>query len=167
MNQLLIELEELIIREISAYKELIALSKKKKQAIIKNSLSDIDIIGSNEQAVINRINSFETQREDITNKIAFVQKKPKGSVRLQDIIDNSDGKTQEAFISLKTELEQIIFELSRLNSLNRTLVNTHLKYSSFCIEVVSGYLNTLNTYTHSGKANDKETSRYSLLDRTV
>ncbi len=167
MNSFLSVLKELIMREISAYEKLILLSKQKKEAVIKNNFSDVDDIITKEQAVITKIKSLERQRDDVTNKIAYELKAEKGSVRLGEIIDIAQGETKQEFISLREKLEKIIFELSRLNALNKALINTHLKYSSFCIEVVSGYLNALTTYTNSGKANDNEKSNYSLLDRTV
>ncbi|MDD5018153.1 MAG: flagellar protein FlgN [Eubacteriales bacterium] len=168
MNRLVILLKEVMESEILAYREMLALSKGKKEALIKNDVSGLDAIVAREQAVLTKIKPLESQREDIAAKIAFESgTSEERKLSLPDIIDMCEGRSREELVRLRAELKEVVSELSVLNALNKTLIDTHLNYSSFFIEVLTGHLNTLNTYTQSGKADGKKTGGYSLIDQSV
>ena len=167
MSYLLTTLEEVLKTEISVYKEMLALSKDKKDALIKNSIKDLDVIIAKEQAVLKRIEPIESKRQDITDKIAVEFNIPQEELCFSDIIDISKGEQHEGLVCLKAEMEEVISKLSGLNMLNKVLIDTHLKYSSFCMNVLTGYLNMLNTYSHSGQVDGKRSGGYSLLDQSV
>ena len=74
---------------------------------------------------------------------------------------------REALLKLKSEMARVLTEIERLNAANKALLDTHLQYSAFCINLLTGGTNTLNTYSYSGRISDAQERKTLVLDRMV
>ncbi len=73
------------------------------------------------------------------------------TLRMEHIIEVLRDERQDVFICLREELARVLFELSNLNLVNKGLIDTHLAYSDFCVNLLRGQINlTLGTYSQGG-----------------
>ena len=167
MNQLLIELKEVISFEITAYKELLALSRQKKTILVNNNVAELNDIVLQEQNILSKIKQYETQRNDSVTEISKALGLEQPDLDFNLIIELARGTLKEELIRLRAELKEVISALSSANLLNKTLLDTHMKYIAFCMEAMTSHLKGLNTYSASGQFNDKKVAGYVLMDRSV
>lgn len=167
MNRLFIVLKDVMIHETTAYKEMLSLSKQKKEVLVKNNTKELDLIVASEQAILKIIKKLELKREELIQDIATEYHALQDALHLKNIIDVVKGNLHDELIQVKTELEKVLAELADYNMLNKTLIDTHLQYSAFCMEVLNDQLNSVNTYSHSGDMSNEKTSRYGLFDTKV
>lgn len=167
MDQLLKTFKNVVFCEVTAYKELLALSKQKKTILVNNKTAELKDITEMEQGFLCKIKQYEADREDCVSKIAASSGLAQQTLDFQMIIDLAQDPLRQELIQLKSELEKMISELSDVNELNKTLINTHMKYISFCIEAIASHIRGSNTYSHSGRFKDEKSVSNVLIDRTV
>ncbi|MEM5767903.1 MAG: flagellar protein FlgN [Bacillota bacterium] len=166
MNDLLMGLQDAIQQELVAYKDILSKAKQKKEALLKNDVAMLDRIVAHEGTIIKTVRELETQREGLIRAIAAEHGFDEKSVTLAEIAALfPEGR--EALLKLKSELARVLTEIERLNAANKTLLDTHLQYSSFCINLLTGAANTLNTYSYSGRISDTQERMTLMLDRMV
>ncbi len=167
MECLLSDLKEVMQQELVAYKEILSKSKQKKEALLHNDVTGLDRIVALEWNLVKTIRELEKEREDLIEKIALACGLPGGDLRLDTIAEMPKGGMKAEFIQLKSELSHVITEVESLNMVNRGLVDTHLQYSAYCVNLLTGHINTLNTYSHSGRMSETQENATLILDRMV
>ncbi len=168
MDRLITALQTILEQEIKEYKQIFALAKEKKQVLIKNDLAGLDRIVIKEWASIEKIKELETRREGHMGQIAALCHMPEETLRMEHIIEVLRDERQDVFICLREELARVLFELSNLNLVNKGLIDTHLAYSDFCVNLLRGQINlTLGTYSQTGTVNDRHEGSHLLLNQTV
>ena len=167
MNSILTELQEVMQQELVAYKEILAKARQKKEALLKNDVSMLDHIVAHEWNLVKTLRQLEKEREGMLRSIAREQGIDEKKISLTDIVDMLEGSPREEFAALKTELKHVIAEIDTINRANKGLVDTHLQYSAFCVNLLTGHLNTLNTYSYSGQMSEAQESATLVFDRMV
>jgi flagellar biosynthesis/type III secretory pathway chaperone len=159
-------LKDVIQQELVAYKDILSKAKQKKEALLKNDVAFLDRIVAHEGSIIKTVRELEGQRESLIRSIAGKHGFDTKTATLADIADLfPEGR--EALLILKSELVQVLAEIERLNAANKALLDTHLQYSSFCINLLTGGVSTLNTYSYSGRISDAQERKTLVLDRMV
>ena len=167
MDHLLFDLKDVMQQELIAYKEILTKSKHKKEALLQNDVAMLDRIVAHEWNLVKTIRQLEKDREGLIEQIAAEYGLPCQNLRLDVIADLLDSGMKAEFAQLKTELTHVISEVEKLNMVNKGLVDTHLQYSAFCVNLLTGHINTLNTYSHSGRMSETQESATLILDRMV
>mgnify|MGYP003817581385 CR=1 FL=1 len=167
MTDILSSLLDVMQQELIAYKEVLSKAKQKKDALLKNDVALLDRIVAHEWQIVKTIKQLETDREGLIFKIAQEYNIDFKTVTLADIVDMLEGVSRERFVELKTELSSVISALDSINRVNKGLVDTHLQYAAFCINLLTGSANTLNTYSYSGRISETQERSTLVLDRTV
>jgi hypothetical protein len=167
MDDILSSLQDVMQQELVAYKDILSKAKQKKEALLKNDVALLDRIVAHEWQIIKTVRQLEADREGMIKRIAQTQGMDANTISLADIVDMMDGVSREQFIELKEELTAVISEIDSLNRVNKGLVDTHLQYSAFCINLLTGSANTLNTYSYTGQISDSQKKATLVLDRMV
>lgn len=168
MDRLITALETVLKHETKEYTLMLALANEKKAILINNDVAGLERIVSREWIVLKKIKQFEMERENLIGKIAVLCHMPKETLRLEHIIDVLHESRREAFAVLRGELARVLSELSDINLVNKGLIDTHLAYSDFCVNLLTGHLNsTLGTYSYSGAMTDGQGNGNLLLDQMV
>ena len=167
MNPLFETLKNEIAGEAAAYKALLKLAKQKKDILVSNKTSALNDIVLQEQEILGSIKQHAQTREDCVAKAAESFGVASETLHFQAIIDLTQGGVRQDFISLRTALADTVAELSEINALNKTLIETHMKYVSFCIEAVASHIKGLGTYSNAGCVDSQKADGHMLLDRTV
>jgi flagellar biosynthesis/type III secretory pathway chaperone len=164
LEHLFEKLGVLITREISVYSGLLDLSSTEKEAIIKNGVPEINAIVADKQSLLQKLKQLESARKELF--CSFSEKSGVQNPNYQRIIDTAKGAAREKLLGLATELEDKAAELRRINALNKALIDTQMKYTSFFLNLITGASESASTYSNSGRLTEKNES-YSLLDQTI
>ena len=76
-------------------------------------------------------------------------------------------KLHEELKNLAAELENTVSKLRRIGMANKMLIDAQLQYASFCINLMTGSQDTLNTYSGSGRMETGSGMHRSLVDQTI
>lgn len=167
MIRVLNALKAVLQLETVEYKQMLELAAKKKDALFKNNVDDLDVVVACEITVLKRIKQLEAEREALIERAAVLSHRPKSTMRLQDIIELVSGDVQEEFIRIRDELNDVIVQLKMSNKANKGLVETQLQYASFCVNLLSGNVGTLGTYSNAGGMNEKQEKATFLIDQSI
>lgn len=164
MEQTYKKLEALMTREISVHSDLVGLSGREKDAIIKNAVQEIDSIVSDKQTLVKKLKQLESERKELF--CSFSEKTGADKPNYRAIIDTAKGALRVRLAALAQQLEETADELKRINWLNRTLIDTQMRYTTFFMNLVTGSSDSTGTYSNSGRVAEKN-AQYSLLDQTI
>jgi len=168
VDRLITALQAVLKQETKEYGLILALAGDKKESLLKNDVAELERIVAKEWVALKNIKQLETEREGLIGKIAVLCRMPKETLRLEHIIDVLDNDIKQDFKRIKKELESVLEELSEQNFINKGLIDTHLAYSAFCVNLLTGHLNKkLGVYSHSGAMMDRHDTGNLLVDQMV
>ncbi len=151
----------------AVHKELLKLSEKKKDILIKSDRNALEEIVVSEDKILSKINSLEQQRVNIVEKIAKELNIPPEEAKIETIIENSNGMTKHKLLQAKMNLVDVIGKLSRLNDINKELIKTHLDYTYFSLDVMMRGGEVPETYNSNGYMEDGDALSVGLIDQKV
>ncbi len=138
--------------EIAVYQELLLLSEQQKEAVINNDVKSISSIAEKQQSLLNSLKKIKSERDG----------------RLGDLWQKSEG------VELGDELKRLFArreneagKLRAASALNKTLINTQLEYTSFCINLITGQGSVPGTYSGSGTIKDEGVPYSRVIDQTI
>ena len=140
MASLIEELITVLEEEDNEYKKLTELTNRKTPIIVKGDLDALKDITSEEQGFIERLNRLEKRRIEAVKDIALVLNKDEKELTIKAIVELLEGQDAEqkrlslVHDSLKTTLSNI----SRLNEMNKNLINSSLEMVEFNINMLKG-----------------------------
>lgn len=145
------------------YEDIAILSERKKEAIIKNDVSTLNIIVEQEKEIIAQISDIEEIRQKcsarIGNELGIGYK-----ITLRQIIDNITVNKEE-LMELLDELNGILDRVSKINNINSNLIKVQLNYIE-CFK--SAFLDDSGAgYNMDGSENLDKTQSINLFDRMV
>ena len=167
MDNLFSKLLDVMQQELVAYKDILNKAKQTKDVLLKNDVAMLDRIVAHEGNVVKTIKQLETQREQIIRIIARDNGISFANVKLGDIAELNENAERSSFLKLKEELSKMLSEIEDLNRVNKALVETHLQYSAFCVNLLTGSTNTIGNYSLSGQISEPQERATLILDRMV
>ncbi len=160
-------LQELLEGEVKAYGELLALSCQEKEAIAKSDIAQLSVVSEKQQSVLDTVRKLESERKELFSGIWAEKGLPEGNLSLKDVIDTAQGELREKLKDLAKKLEETAVEIRRISKLNKTLINSQLKYTSLCINLIAGPQAPLGTYTGSGRVIEECADGRRLVDQAI
>lgn len=140
MASLIEELITVLEEEDNEYKKLTELTNRKTPVIVKGDLDALKDITAEEQGFIEKLNRLEKRRMEAVKDIALVLNKDEKELTIKAIVELLEGQDAEqkrlslVHDSLKTTLSNI----SRLNEMNKNLINSSLEMVEFNINMLKG-----------------------------
>ena len=166
MEDLLNGLIDVVQQELTVYQSVLGKANQKKEALIKNDISMLEHIVARESGIVKTMQELEQRREGLIRAIAEKHGLDEQKATLADIAALYPDKS-ETLLTLKTELSRVLAEIQKLNEANKALLDTHLQYTSFCINLLTGAASQLGTYSHSGQISEQKESKTLVLDQMV
>lgn len=156
---------DLITREIAAYRQLLELTIKEKDAIVKNLVQEVDSVVANQRAVLSNINKLNAQRLQLFR--IFSQGCGISAPVMRDIINAAKGEIKNELKEKSAELNNVAEDLKKAGSVNKKLLEEHAKYATLCINLIAEPANSMDTYSNSGRLSSENQVHYRLLDQSV
>lgn len=149
-------------QEVDVCCDLVTLSEQEKVAIIENDVQALASIVEKKQTDLNLMQKLKGKRDGLTDGI---QVAGEHKLSLHDIIRTVPGGRE--LTGLVDKLEGMIVKLKSINALNKMLIDTQQKYTSFCINLLTGRDSTPGTYSVSGRMDDTREANQSLVDQAI
>lgn len=166
MNTLL-SLRDILTQEIDTCCNLVALSEQEKAAIIQNEVQALASIVEKKQTALNMMHNLKAKRDDLVDGIQAEEDRGAGRQRLDAVIGTAQGELRNELTNLVDKLEGVIIKLKSINALNRMLIDTQQKYTSFCLNLLTGQDSVPGTYSGSGRMDESREANRSLVDQAI
>ena len=167
MASLMEELITTLEYELAAYQKLLPVAEQKTQAIIANSLPEVQKITELEQEAISKISSLEQKRAEVMNNIGIVLNKRVSDLTLPKLIElmEKQPKEQEILARLHKDLTDTLKRLSNINGHNKTLIEQSLEMISYNMNLLqSTRIVPGNNYTRNAGQWDMTASQTGMFD---
>lgn len=140
MASLIDELVDVLDKENSEYETLISLSTEKTSTIIQNDIEQLQHIMDREQAVVDRVNLLEKQREDTVHDICKVLRVEPEELTVRVLIEllKKQPAEQKKLQDVHTKLNRTLKKMVRLNENNQALIKESMEILEFEMNLVKG-----------------------------
>lgn len=138
MASLIRDLITVLEEEEEIYEYLLPITREKKQVIIKNDLQSLQNITVEEQKAIEILNVLEHRREEVIVNIGTVLSMDPETMKISNIIEVLEKQPEEQgeLKAVHQKLKDTVYELKRLNDLNRMLMEQSLEMIAFDLNVL-------------------------------
>lgn len=165
MNQLWERLDAVLTEMLELYRALLALSKQKREMLVKVQVQDIESITKSEEALILQVGKLEGLREQVVTDISKTSQLPLESLNLVKIRDLVDEAKANRFVWLDKEFDDVLHELTQLNKLNTDLIQQSLGFINYNLNLLT-QSQVGPTYAAKGQSAQNAPAR-GLVDRKV
>ena len=154
MASLIDNLIETLTKENEEYETLLNLSTEKTGVIVKSDIEALNAIVQEEQNVVERINSLEKKRTEITGDIGIVLNRNPKDLTLPKLIELLAGQPKEceALKRIHDTLSDTMDRMVRVNDSNKTLLNEALEMLQFEMNLIHSMKQAPATANYSGNS---------------
>ena len=163
----LLSLRDILTQEVDTCCNLVALSEQEKAAIMQNDVQALASIVEKKQSALTMMQTLKGKRNDLTDEMRAQGDTETGRQHLDGIICTAQGALKDELKNLVERLEGQIIKLKSINALNRMLIDTQQKYTSFCINLLTGRDSTPGTYSGSGRMDEVQETNQCLVDQAI
>ena len=153
--------------QLKEYRALLSLSQQEKDAVIKNDVSTLASVVEQQQSVLSVIKKLETEKERLLSEARTLSGLVDGKLRISDVIQYAREDVRGKLQSLADDLEDTGKKLRAISMLNKTLIDTQLKYTAFWINMLTGQGSTPATYSGAGHVNEGSVGQPCLVDQAI
>lgn len=167
MASLIEELITVLEEENQIYKNLVELSSEKTAIIVKADLKKLQEITIGEQKYIETLNGLEKRRISVVKDIALVLNKKEEDLTVRSIVGLLDGQEEEQkkLAQVHDNLKQTLDNISTINDMNKSLINSSLEMVEFNINVYKSLYQSPEIGNYDKNANNMEaTLDYGVFD---
>lgn len=138
MASLMENLIDILEKEITEYKALLELSKRKTPIIVKGDIVGLQTITEEEQAILGRLNHQERIREEVMKDVANVLNKDVNNLKLRDIIKMLEKRPaeQQKLAKAYDGLSTVVASVSSINEQNKMLIKQQMEMVEFDMNLI-------------------------------
>lgn len=163
MSAFLGELLQAMSAEREACTRLVELAKVKKEQLIGNRVSEINLTVRSEAEAVKKLKAAAKHRVEAVKAIAL-EHGIAGEIDFARTIALLPADKRAAVENFKEDFAKTIEELASLNELNQRLIETQIQYTEFCLSMVTGSSSGLDTYANTGHVREEAPALKSLID---
>lgn len=145
--------EKLIVtmeRLVKLHRNLLELSNKKTDIVIKGDMKALNQILKDEQALLAAMNQFENERQKIAGTIVTELNQP----TISDCIKVVDETSKNTLEQLRNELLELASQLKQKNELNQQLIFQSLHFVNFSLSLFFPQREEFNYSPGAGKGKE-------------
>ncbi|MDN5331217.1 MAG: hypothetical protein PWP45_442 [Tepidanaerobacteraceae bacterium] len=133
------------------YRELLLLSEKKTDVLIRGDVKALEEITRVEQEMVLKLGEIEGERIKITESLCGENATAE---KLKDVLP--EGKKSE-LESIVAKMKDTLLKLQRRNEINEKLIRRALEYINFSIELMTSAVKKPAGYDAEGRTSEDET----------
>jgi flagellar biosynthesis/type III secretory pathway chaperone len=133
MASLMEELFTVLDSEREIYEQLIPISERKTQILVKGDLQELEEVTEKEQLLVDKVTALGNKRESILTNIGIVLNKDAGTLDLGSLAKLLEKQPEEKkkLIELHDSLKTIMRRLVSINEKNKNLIENSLEMIEF------------------------------------
>lgn len=145
---------EILKKENAYYRDLLALSTKKRGIVIEGKVNELDKIVRFEQNMIFDLGQLEKTREQELQKLCMMLRLD-GKATITELIKHLPQVQSEELQALQAEMSNTITELQNVNEVNGTLIQQSLEYIEYSVNMITS-TGTANSLYDDIKGTNKD-----------
>lgn len=150
------------------YQKMFDISLQKKQAIIDGDIQAVSEIVKQEWELLSEISNLEEDRIQIIHKILIENNvDPNESISLLDMEQYAAEGESSVLKETAEELKGLIDAQKKINNENKGLINLHLEYMDYMVNIVLKEPQVSNIYGSSGEIPNDDTENRAIIDNQV
>lgn len=157
MSEALQNLNDNLKEQNEIYTKLLTLEERKKDALVKNNIQEIELITSQEEVFIIRVNRLEKDRLLWAEQIGHELGKPPEELTLAEIAEHFPTLEE-----VRLDLDQIVVKLKEVHEINSQLLQQAMKIVDYSVGLLTHQES--NTYSYPGSREKDETKKRQLMD---
>lgn len=158
---------DILKKEYEYYKDLIEVSKSKKDIIVKGKVSELDKLVKLEQNMIFDIGQLERKREEEVAKLCRALEINDSQVTASELAKSVRDEFRDELEDIQNKLRETFSELKALNDINGQLIEQSLEYIDYSINLLAGSgMETGSLYEDIGKKKNKQIKK-NIIDTKV
>jgi len=153
--------------EYAYYKDMLELSKSKKDIIVEGKVAELDKIVKLEQNMIFNIGQLEKDREETVAKLCKSLGLDCGRINIRELMQVLKAEHRNQLEDMQLKLRRILADLKEVNDINGQLIQQSLEYIDYSINLVAGTgMETGSLYEDIGKNKGKQRDK-NIFDTKV
>ncbi len=149
--------------ELKAYQELLKLSQKKTDVLVKGDVKLLDEITKVEQDMIMQMGKLEAKRGNIIKKIAETYKKDIKQINMSFLKQIMAQENIKKLEDLQEDMKYTLKQIDKKNKDNEGLIKQALEYIDFSINLLKDVGQTKSNYNPDGK--DSKNRAFHFIDK--
>ncbi len=148
---------EILNSEHDLYRDMLEISKSKKDVIVKGKVAELDKLVKLEQNMIFDIGQLERKREAEVAKLCATLGMNSSSINISELMKVLRPEQNRKLEAAQDKLRKVLAELKTVNDLNGQLIQQSLEYIDYSINLVAGAgMETGSLYEDLGKNKNKQ-----------
>ncbi|MGQ9631085.1 MAG: flagellar protein FlgN [bacterium] len=132
--------------ELTAYRTLLDLTNRKREALLEKDLDLIDDLTNSEESIIEQVKELERARIDCTKRIADSCNISFAEFNFDSLLKIVDDSERAQYSDLKDALIKTTNELQDANDLNARLIQQSLDYINYSLKLFTDLRDGDTTY---------------------
>lgn len=149
--------------ELELYQELLKLSQKKTDILVKGDVKLLDEITKIEQDMIMRMGKLEAKRGNIIKKIAETYKKDIKQINMSFLKQIMTQENIKKLENLQEDMKHTLKQIDEKNRDNERLIKQALEYIDFSVDLLKDVGHTKSNYSPDGK--DSKNRAFHFIDK--
>lgn len=163
MSAYLVELLEAMTAERDACFRLIELGKTKKDQLIENRVTELNLTVRAESEAVKKLKTAAKHRIEALKGIAL-EFGLDHSIEFDNVLALLHPEKRTEAQGIKASVQAAVEELAALNALNQRLIETQIQYTEFCLSMLTEGPERLDTYENTGHMRGETPVLKSLID---
>ena len=165
MQKALDRMIDKIVMMKDTYDEMLRLSLRKKEAIDRGDVAELDVVVSAEEMLLMHAGDLENDRRLIAEEVSAEVGIPVEELTL-GIWPGMDAEKKDRIEKLQSAFLGTLSEITKVNDINSRLLSIQLDYIQQVVDEVTS-TRRAHTYDTAGSARSKVSQQVNLLDRTI
>ena len=152
------EMIEILKKQYEIYQEILKISEKKTDIVVKDKVDELKELVSSEEELIGKFIVLEKRRLSIVKEFG----KSKGIAEVMKIPQLCEyfPENKEELMKLRGDILSITKKINEKNKLNEKLIKNSLDYINFSVGLITGTGSEPLTYGKYGEANKNEAKKF-------
>ena len=148
-----------------AYREIYKISLEKKEAIVSNNVQHVGEIVKLEWEALGRISDLEEKRLLVVREL--VPGEDTADPTIEDVCQYVSPEEAAELEGAAEDLRLLVGKQKKINAENQALIDLHLDYMDYMINVFLKEPQTSNVYGNSGEVEDDSLDNRGIIDSSV
>lgn len=151
-----------LIQLYEAYLELYELSSEKRTQIISGDATLVQETVKKEWTLLSKLTEYEEEREQLVDQLC--KKEDASDLTLDDVLDLSTEDQKKKLEMAAFNLREILKKQQEINAENQSLIELHLEYADYMINIVLKEPQLSNVYGNSGVVAELDPENKGIID---
>jgi len=162
MNGTLKDLISIIIHQQAIYSDLLKLAKRKKDAITRGDVNELDYVVQGEELLLMKLGELENNRRGFLEETAKANQIDVEKLTISNWPD-TDKASKDELLAIQATFLKTLEEINAINNTNQQLINLQLNYIQHVIDEATNQ-SRLNSYDVDGTAKQTKDHDPRLVD---